>query len=91
MRERPWVQGEWLGISADEVKQMRTDNVIYISIGELNMSAFLILCAEVDPSVKDAFDARYENEHPPEALKGFNASGLKPGWSTVDPNVHIAL
>jgi hypothetical protein len=55
------------------------------------MSACLIVCAEVDPSVKDAFDARYENEHPPEALKGFNASGAKPGWSSVDPNVHIAL
>ncbi|MDA9975444.1 hypothetical protein N9F34_01235 [Alphaproteobacteria bacterium] len=55
------------------------------------MSACLIVFAEVDPSVKDAFDARYENEHPPGALKGFNASGPKPGWSSVDANVHIAL
>ena len=55
------------------------------------MTACLIVRAEVDPSVKDAFDAWYENEHLPEALKGFNASGAKRGWSSVDPNVHIAL
>ena len=55
------------------------------------MSDCLIVFAEVDSSVKDAFDARYENEHPPEALKGFNASGAKPGWSSVETNVHIEL
>jgi hypothetical protein len=55
------------------------------------MTACLIVRAEVDPSVKDAFDAWYENEHLPDALKGFNASGARRGWSNVDANVHFAI
>ena len=55
------------------------------------MTVYLIVRAEVDPSVTDAFDAWYENEHLPEALKGFNASSAKRGWSSVDTNVHIAI
>jgi hypothetical protein len=55
------------------------------------MTACLIVRAEVDPSVKDAFDAWYENEHLPDALKGFAATGARRGWSSVDANVHFAI
>ena len=55
------------------------------------MTAYLIVRAEVDPAVMDAFDTWYENEHLPDALKGFNASGAKRGWSSIDANVHIAI
>ena len=55
------------------------------------MPAYLIVRAEVDPSVKDAFDVWYENEHLPDALKAFNALSAKRGWSSVEANVHIAF
>ena len=55
------------------------------------MPAYLIVRAAVDPSVKDAFDAWYENEHLPEPLKAFTALSAKRGWSSVEANVHIAF
>ena len=55
------------------------------------MPAYLIVRAAVDPSVKDAFDAWYENEHLPDALTAFNALSAKRGWSSVEANVHIAF
>ena len=55
------------------------------------MTAYLIVRAEVDPSVKDPFDSWYETEHLPEALKAFNALSAKRGWSSVEANVHIAF
>ena len=55
------------------------------------MPASLIVRAEVDPSVKDRFDAWYENEHLPDAMRGFNATGARRGWSSVDANVHFAI
>ncbi|MCY4565330.1 MAG: hypothetical protein OXE40_12740 [Gammaproteobacteria bacterium] len=55
------------------------------------MAAFLIVRAEVDPAVRDAFDAWYQNEHLPEAVEAFSATGARRGWSEVDDNVHIAF
>ena len=55
------------------------------------MTAFLIVRAEVDPSVRDAFDTWYQNEHLPDAVKSFSAAGAWRGWSDVDDNVHIAF
>ena len=55
------------------------------------MTAYLIVRAEVDPSVKAAFDSWYETEHLPDALKAFNALSAKRGWSSVEANVHIAF
>ncbi len=55
------------------------------------MAAFLIVRAEVDPAVRDAFDSWYQNEHLPEAVKIFRATGARRGWSDVDANVHIAF
>ena len=55
------------------------------------MTAYLIVRAEVDPSVHDAFDTWYQNEHLPDAYKAFKVVGAKRGWSSVDPDVHIAF
>ena len=55
------------------------------------MTAFLIVRAEVDPSVKDAFDAWYRDEHLPDAVRVFSALGAWRGWSDVDDRVHMAF
>ena len=55
------------------------------------MTVYLIVRAEVEPSVKDQFDIWYQNEHLPDALKAFNALSAKRGWSSVDANVHVAF
>jgi hypothetical protein len=58
---------------------------------ELAMTAYLIVRAEVDPSVKDAFDAWYQNEHLPDAHRGFGALTAMRGWSSEQPNLHVAF
>lgn len=58
------------------------------------MSAYLIVRAQVDPAIHDAFDTWYQTEHLPEALKAFQAfgaRGAKRGWSSLDADVHIAF
>ncbi|MDE0943736.1 MAG: hypothetical protein OSB58_15050 [Alphaproteobacteria bacterium] len=55
------------------------------------MTAYLIVRAEVDPSVRDQFDVWYQNEHLPDALKEFKAVSAKRGWSSVEDNVHVAF
>ena len=55
------------------------------------MSAYLIVRAEVDPSVRVGFDTWYQNEHLPDAVKAFKALSAKRGWSEVEDNVHIAF
>ena len=55
------------------------------------MTAFLIVRAEVDPSVRDAFDAWYRDEHLPDAVEVFSAVGAWRGWSDVDDTVHMAF
>ena len=54
------------------------------------MPAFLIVRAEVDPAVRDAFDAWYRDEHLPDAVRAFGAAGAWRGWSAVNDNVHVA-
>ena len=54
------------------------------------MAAFLIVRAEVDPAVRDAFDAWYRDEHLPDAVEAFGATGAWRGWSDVDDNMHLA-
>ena len=58
--------------------------------GEKAMAAFLIVRAEVDPAVRDAFDVWYQDEHLPDAVRAFGAAGAWRGWSDVDGNVHLA-
>ena len=55
------------------------------------MTAYLIVRAEVDPSVRDAFDAWYREEHLPDAVRAFGAVGAWRGWSDVDAKVHMAF
>ena len=55
------------------------------------MSAYLIVRAEVDPSVREGFDTWYQNEHLPDAVKAFKALSAKRGWWEVEDNVHIAF
>ena len=44
------------------------------------MTAFPIVRAEVDPSVREAFDSWYEDEHLPDAVGAFGAVGAWRGW-----------
>ena len=55
------------------------------------MPAYLIVRAEVDPTVREAFDAWYQNEHLPDAVRAFEARGAWRGWSAVDEGVHVAF
>jgi hypothetical protein len=56
------------------------------------MTAYFMVRAEVkDPAVKKAFDRWYQDEHLPDALKGFKARRAWRGWSAVDPSVHHAF
>jgi len=55
------------------------------------MPAFLIVRAEVDPAVRDAFDAWYRDEHLPDAVSAFGAAGAWRGWSDVNDGVHVAF
>jgi hypothetical protein len=56
------------------------------------MTAYFIVRAQVvDAALKDDFDRWYQNEHLPDALKGFNARRAWRGWSAVDPLVHRAF
>ena len=43
------------------------------------MTAFLIVRAEVDPAVRDAFDAWYQDEHLPDAVRSFRRGGRVAG------------
>ena len=56
------------------------------------MSAYFMVRAQVvDPSVKDAFDKWYQDEHLPDAKKAFGAQRAWRGWSEVDASVHYAV
>ena len=54
-------------------------------------AVFIVRAQVVDPSVKDAFDQWYQDEHLPDAVKTFGAKGAWRGWSDVDPSVHYAV
>jgi hypothetical protein len=55
------------------------------------MTAYLIVRAQVDPSVRDGFDTWYQNEHLPDAFKAFEPLSAKRGWSELEDSVHIAF
>ncbi len=55
------------------------------------MSALFIVRAEVDPSVKEAFDRWYGDEHLPDSLKAFKAKRAWRGWSDTNASVHYAF
>ena len=56
------------------------------------MTAFLIVRAEVDPSVRDGFDAWYRDEHLPDAVREFSARrGLARLERSRRKRVHMAF
>ena len=56
------------------------------------MTAYFMVRAQVvDAAVRDDFDRWYQDEHLPDALKGFNARRAWRGWSALDASVHHAF
>jgi hypothetical protein len=54
-------------------------------------AAFFVVRATVtDPAQRNAFDAWYEREHLPDAIKSFGARKAWRFWSLADPAVHQA-
>ena len=51
------------------------------------MTALLIVRATVPDADRDAFDRWYQEEHLPDAVAAFNASGATRGWSDVEAGV----
>ena len=54
-------------------------------------AVFMVRARIEDPSVREAFDRWYQNEHLPEAVKAFGARSAWRAWSEDDPAVHIAV
>jgi hypothetical protein len=56
------------------------------------MTAYFIVRARIaDAAVRDDFDRWYQDEHLPDAFKGFNARRAWRGWSALDASVHHAF
>ena len=56
------------------------------------MTAYFMVRAQVtDAAARNDFDRWYQDEHLPDALKGFNARRAWRGWSALEPNVHYAF
>jgi hypothetical protein len=56
------------------------------------MTAYFMVRAQVlDPAIRKDFDRWYQEEHLPDALKGFKARRAWRGWSSLDPSVHHAF
>jgi hypothetical protein len=54
-------------------------------------AAWLVVRATVaDPADRAPFDAWYQREHLPDAMKAFAAVECWRGWSELDPAVHCA-
>jgi len=54
------------------------------------MPAYFVVRAVVAESDRRDFDARYRNEHLPDAMKAFDAQSAWRAWSRTDPSVHYA-
>lgn len=54
-------------------------------------AVFIVRAQVVDPSVKEAFDRWYRDEHLPDAVTTFGARSAWRGWSETDPTVHYAV
>ena len=55
------------------------------------MTACLIVRAVVKPEDRAGFDRWYEEEHLPDAFRGFKALSARRGWSDVTEGVHFAI
>ena len=52
---------------------------------------FIVRAQVVDAAVKGDFDRWYQDEHLPDAHKGFKARRAWRGWSDIDASVHYAV
>jgi hypothetical protein len=52
---------------------------------------FVVRAIVADPAKRAAFDAWYQNEHVPDALKAFGITRAKRFWSSSDPSLHLAM
>jgi hypothetical protein len=54
-------------------------------------SLFVVRATVTDPARREAFDAWYSREHPPDAVKSFGAVKAWRCWSATDPSLHHAM
>lgn len=52
---------------------------------------FVVRATVVDASKRGAFDAWYQNEHIPDAVKAFGVKKARRFWSASDPSLHLAM
>ena len=52
---------------------------------------FVVRATVADPSRRRAFDAWYQNEHVPDAVKAFGITKARRFWSASDPSQHLAM
>ena len=51
---------------------------------------FVVRATVTDPAKRKAFDAWYQREHMPDAVKAFGATKAWRSWSVSEPAVHVA-
>ena len=51
---------------------------------------FVVRSVVADPADREHFDAWYNDEHLPDAIAAFTATGGWRAWSESDPSVHYA-
>jgi hypothetical protein len=52
---------------------------------------FVVRATVADAANRKAFDAWYQNEHLPDAIKSFGAKHAWRFWSLTDPSLHQAI
>ena len=54
-------------------------------------ACFVVRATVTDPAKRKAFDAWYQNEHVPDAVKAFGIKKARRFWSASDPAQHLAM
>ena len=52
---------------------------------------FVVRATVADASKRQAFDAWYQKEHIPDAVKAFGVKKARRFWSASDPSLHLAM
>jgi hypothetical protein len=52
---------------------------------------FVVRATVADPAKRAAFDAWYQKEHLPDAVKAFGIKKARRFWSAGDPSLHLAM
>lgn len=56
----------------------------------MSAGCFVVRSVVADPAIRQTFDAWYQDEHLPDAIAAFKATGGWRAWSETDPSVHYA-